>query len=159
VTGGIRQPQWRDPHDVLGVRPGAGRQEVIRAFRHQVRQGGHPDTGGDGQKFEDLVRARDILLDAAQTAEAGAGRRTARSAGDLRYPTETVRTGPTATPGEAYPPSSPSSGGWEDEPRVQVSSPQMGTSTSIAPIVAFFLILFIAPVFLRLLVLTIFALF
>lgn len=52
----------RDPHDVLGVPRGADRQQVIRAFHRKARSGGHPDTGGDARTFEEIVRARDVLL-------------------------------------------------------------------------------------------------
>ena len=52
----------RDPHNVLGVPRGADQQQVMRAFRRKVRRGGHPDTGGDAQTFEEIVRARDVLL-------------------------------------------------------------------------------------------------
>ena len=54
----------RDPHDVLGVPRGADRQQVVRAFHRKARRG-HPDTGGDAQTFDAIVRARDALLDQA----------------------------------------------------------------------------------------------
>lgn len=53
----------RDPHDVLGVPRGADRQQVIRAFHRKARRGGHPDTGGDAQTFEEITCARDVLLE------------------------------------------------------------------------------------------------
>lgn len=59
----LQETRGRDPHDTLGVHPGADRQQVIRAFRRRARLGGHPDTGGDTQTFEELVRARDVLLE------------------------------------------------------------------------------------------------
>ncbi|WP_116949985.1 J domain-containing protein [Jiangella endophytica] len=51
-----------DPHQVLGVRPGATPHQVTRAFRREVLRGGHPDTGGDARAFRRLVAARDALL-------------------------------------------------------------------------------------------------
>jgi hypothetical protein len=56
----------RDPHDVLGVPRGAGKQEIVRAFHRKVRSGGHPDTGGDAQTFHEMIRARDELLGQAR---------------------------------------------------------------------------------------------
>lgn len=52
----------RDPHDILGVPRGAGRQQVMQAFRRKAREGSHPDTGGDAQTFQEIIRARDELL-------------------------------------------------------------------------------------------------
>ncbi len=51
-----------DPHQVLGVRPGATPHQVTQAFRREVLRGGHPDTGGDARAFRRLVAARDALL-------------------------------------------------------------------------------------------------
>jgi hypothetical protein len=52
----------RDPHDVLGVPRGADRRQITRAFHRRSLRGGHPDTGGDAKGFEELARARDLLL-------------------------------------------------------------------------------------------------
>ncbi len=46
---------------VLGVRPGAGRDEVDRAFRRAARFH-HPDHGGDPSRFRSVVLARQILM-------------------------------------------------------------------------------------------------
>lgn len=62
MASGVHQQTARDPHEVLGVPRGADRHQVIRAFQHMVRRGGHPDTGGDAATFHELVRARDTLL-------------------------------------------------------------------------------------------------
>lgn len=62
----VYQRSGRDPHDVLGVPEGADRQQVMRAFHRKARRGGHPDTGGDAQTFEEIIRARDVLLEQAQ---------------------------------------------------------------------------------------------
>jgi curved DNA-binding protein CbpA len=69
----------RDPHDVLGVPRGADRQQVMRAFHRKVRRGGHPDTGGDAQTFEEIVRARDVLLNQARLAASESDRRAAQA--------------------------------------------------------------------------------
>lgn len=56
----------RDPHDVLGVPRGADRGQVMRAFHRKALRGGHPDSGGDAETFQEIVRARDVLLDQAR---------------------------------------------------------------------------------------------
>lgn len=67
----------RDPHEVLGVPRGADRLQVMRAFHRRARRGGHPDTGGDAQTFDEIVRARDVLLDKATRSAAYESRRRA----------------------------------------------------------------------------------
>lgn len=84
------------PHDTLGVPKGADQEQVIRAFRRRVRLGGHPDTGGDTQTFEDLVRARDILLDPS--------RRIADVADPRTEPDKPTRAEPAPQPVPAYTP-------------------------------------------------------
>jgi curved DNA-binding protein CbpA len=69
MSSDVHRRGGRDPHNVLGVPRGADQQHVMRAFRRKVKHGGHPDTGGDAQTFEEIVRARDVLL--AQTRLAG----------------------------------------------------------------------------------------
>lgn len=75
MSGGVHRQGGRDPHDVLGVPRGADRQQVMRAFHRKARRGGHPDTGGDAQTFEEIVRARDVLLDQARHAAYESDRR------------------------------------------------------------------------------------
>jgi curved DNA-binding protein CbpA len=72
----VHRQGGRDPHDVLGVPRGADRQQVVRAFRRKARHGGHPDAGGDAQKFEEIVRARDTLLNQPGPAAHESDRRT-----------------------------------------------------------------------------------
>lgn len=79
MSGDVRLGQ-RDPHDVLEVPRGADRRQVITAFRRKVRQGGHPDTGGDARAFGEIVRARDALLERAQPAVRVHDRHRARAA-------------------------------------------------------------------------------
>ena len=51
------------PASVLGVHPDADAAEVLMAFRNLSKRH-HPDLpGGDREKFEQLVQARDQLLD------------------------------------------------------------------------------------------------
>ena len=45
-----------EPHEILGVRPGAGRREVTDAFR-RFALGNHPDRGGDPARFQAGVDA------------------------------------------------------------------------------------------------------
>ena len=63
MSGDVHPLGGSDPHDLLGVPRGADRQQVIRAFHRRARNGGHPDTGGDARTFDEIVRARDVLLD------------------------------------------------------------------------------------------------
>jgi hypothetical protein len=63
MSGDVHPLGGRDPHDLLDVPRGADRQQVIRAFHRRVRNGGHPDSGGDARTFDEIVRARDVLLD------------------------------------------------------------------------------------------------
>lgn len=79
MSSDVHQEGGRDPHDVLGVPRGADRQQVIRAFHRKARRGGHPDTGGDAQTFEEIVRARDVLLDQARRAACKADRHAAQA--------------------------------------------------------------------------------
>lgn len=58
----VYEDRRSDPHEILGVPRGADRQQVIRAFYRRARNGGHPDTGGDAETFEQIVCARDMLL-------------------------------------------------------------------------------------------------
>lgn len=89
----VHRQGGRDPHDVLGVPRGADRQQVVRAFHRKARRGGHPDTGGNAQTFEDIVRARDVLLDQARLAAHEPDRVAAQA-----------RTAPSANPRPAYSP-------------------------------------------------------
>ena len=74
----------RDYYDVLGVSPGAGADEIKRAYRQLARRY-HPDISGDerGAAFKELARAYDVLgdpsrrraYDASLFAEGGEGGR------------------------------------------------------------------------------------
>ena len=57
----------RDYYDVLGVSPGAGADEIKRAYRQLARRY-HPDISGDDRAgaFKELSRAYDVLRDPAQ---------------------------------------------------------------------------------------------
>lgn len=54
----------RDYYDVLGVPPGAGAEEIKRAYRQLARRY-HPDISGDdrGLAFKELSHAYDVLRD------------------------------------------------------------------------------------------------
>ncbi len=47
-------------YDVLGVDPGAGQEDLRRAFRSRLRQT-HPDTGGDAAMFVRVQRAWELV--------------------------------------------------------------------------------------------------
>ena len=50
---------WETPQDVLGVRPGATREEIRSAFRRLVKEN-HPDTNkgkGDTEKLKRVIWA------------------------------------------------------------------------------------------------------
>lgn len=79
MTSDVHQRGGRDPHDVLGVPRGADRQQVVRAFHRKARRGGHPDSGGDDQTFQEIVHARDVLLDQARHATHESTRRTTQA--------------------------------------------------------------------------------
>ncbi|MPZ61273.1 MAG: hypothetical protein GEU93_08250 [Propionibacteriales bacterium] len=100
----------RDPHDILGVPRGAGRQQVIQAFRRKARQGRHPDTGGDAQTFEEIIRARDELLNPARPATKNVSSR---------------RTAPVATPPKANP--RPASSSRNTAPPAEISKLAIAT--------------------------------
>eukprot|EP00931_Biecheleriopsis_adriatica_P069248 TRINITY_DN43107_c0_g1_i1.p1 TRINITY_DN43107_c0_g1~~TRINITY_DN43107_c0_g1_i1.p1 ORF type:complete len:305 (+),score=56.18 TRINITY_DN43107_c0_g1_i1:47-961(+) len=59
------QAKEADPWAVLGLRPGADRSEVRRAFRDKVR-GAHPDVGGDPETFRCLKVAYSQAMDSFQ---------------------------------------------------------------------------------------------
>jgi hypothetical protein len=46
---------------LLGVEPGACVEDVKNAFRQYARRH-HPDHGGDRERFDAVVAARDVLL-------------------------------------------------------------------------------------------------
>ena len=56
----------RDYYDVLGVSPGAGADEIKRAYRQLARRY-HPDISGDerGAAFLEVSRAYHVLRDPA----------------------------------------------------------------------------------------------
>jgi curved DNA-binding protein CbpA len=70
--------QAMDPHDVLGVRPGAGPEEIARAYRDLAKRF-HPDRRPDDVAAALMMRE----VNAAYTALSGAGR--ARGAGRGRH--------------------------------------------------------------------------
>ncbi|HEX6325687.1 MAG TPA: hypothetical protein VFZ72_03875 [Jiangellaceae bacterium] len=95
MSGDVHRHGGGDPHDLLGVPRGADRQQVIRAFHRRARNGGHPDTGGDARTFDEIVRARDVLLD--------------RAAYESRRRATRTTAAPKFHPGQAAPPSTQTS--------------------------------------------------
>jgi len=53
------------PHELLGLQPGASRDEITRAFRRFVL-GNHPDRGGDPARFQAGVEAYRRLVGASR---------------------------------------------------------------------------------------------
>lgn len=136
MTSVHRQGGRLDPHDVLGVPRGADREHVIRAFHHRARRGGHPDTGGDAQTFEEIVRARDVLLDQARLGARRSDRRAAQTVPAAR------RSGPNANPRPAY-----------VSPKVATrqAGPTEQGGGSVVPFFLLILFVFTLPVLLRIL--------
>ncbi|MBA2635744.1 MAG: J domain-containing protein, partial [Sphingomonas sp.] len=50
------------PYSVLGLRPGAGRDEIDDAYRRLIKRH-HPDyTGGDGDRAAEINRAYYVFI-------------------------------------------------------------------------------------------------
>ena len=58
----LANPDSFDPWAVLGLRPGASRDEIDIAFRNQARKH-HPDAGGSTEEFQRIERARREALE------------------------------------------------------------------------------------------------
>lgn len=56
-TGFVALPSQENPWDVLGLKPGAGIDEIEAAFREKARFG-HPDKGGSTEAMQRLNDAR-----------------------------------------------------------------------------------------------------
>ena len=71
----------RDYYDVLGVSPGAGADEIKRAYRQLARRY-HPDISGDDRAavFLEVSRAYDVLSDPARRRSYDSGQRSAITA-------------------------------------------------------------------------------
>jgi curved DNA-binding protein CbpA len=57
-----------NPYKILGVPVDASPEEIKSAWRKLVNQH-HPDRGGDREKYEDVIRANDILSDPARRGQ------------------------------------------------------------------------------------------
>ena len=68
----------RDYYDVLGVSPGAGADEIKRAYRQLARRY-HPDISGDDRAavFLEVSRAYEVLSDPARRRSYDSGQRSA----------------------------------------------------------------------------------
>ena len=96
MTSDVQRAE-RDPHDVLGVPTGADRQQVMKAFHRKARRGGHPDSGGDAQTFQEIVRARDALLDRARHVNSESTRHATHATAAPRSTTREATSPPTET--------------------------------------------------------------
>lgn len=59
-TGFVALPAPKDPHDILGVRPGAAADEIDAAYRQKAKAA-HPDNGGSVAAMQELNEARAAL--------------------------------------------------------------------------------------------------
>jgi len=60
-----RQPHAKDPYEILGIHPGASKQEIQAAHRKLVQQY-HPDKVAHlGQEIQDLAREKFVEIQAA----------------------------------------------------------------------------------------------
>ena len=73
----------RDYYDVLGVSPGAGADEIKRAYRQLARRY-HPDISGDdrGAAFLEVSRAYDVLNDPSRRRSYDCGLQLRSGTGD-----------------------------------------------------------------------------
>jgi DnaJ-domain-containing protein 1 len=66
-AGSARAPEavrW-DPHAVLGVTPGASREEITQAYRHQLKRY-HPDRVADlGPELQHVAHQKTVELQRA----------------------------------------------------------------------------------------------
>lgn len=56
-------------YEILGVEVDATTEQITAAFRRKVKDGAHPDKGGDPQEFMRLLQAREVLSDPEKRAE------------------------------------------------------------------------------------------
>jgi DnaJ domain len=81
---GVRQNEDVDPHDVLGLEPGASPDEVHRAYRALAKRF-HPDRAGDGELMISINAAYDLLRERLEEGHAAGpasnGARASASAG------------------------------------------------------------------------------
>lgn len=61
AAGSARTRGIEQARDLLGVEPGAGREEIIAAHRRLTTQV-HPDKGGSNAAMQEANAARDLLL-------------------------------------------------------------------------------------------------
>jgi hypothetical protein len=59
-TGFVALPAPKDPHVILGVRPGASAEEIDAAYRQKAKIA-HPDNGGSAAAMQELNDARAAL--------------------------------------------------------------------------------------------------
>lgn len=67
-SGATRKGAARDPHEVLGVAPGASREEITRAFREQMKLY-HPDrVAGLGEDLQKVAHEKSVEIQRAYDA-------------------------------------------------------------------------------------------
>lgn len=66
--GGTRASAITRARRLLGVEPGANRNDIIAAHKRLVAMV-HPDRGGTGEQVHEANAARDLLLDALPPEE------------------------------------------------------------------------------------------
>jgi DnaJ-domain-containing protein 1 len=59
-TGFVALEAPKNPHEVLGVRPGASEEEIDAAYRRKA-MAAHPDKGGSAGAMAELTEARSKL--------------------------------------------------------------------------------------------------
>lgn len=63
LASSARNTAERKARTLLGLRPGASREQVIEAHRRLITLV-HPDRGGTNEQVHEANAARDVLLDA-----------------------------------------------------------------------------------------------
>jgi len=62
---GTRQPHAKDPFEILGIHPGASKEEIHAAYR-KLSQQYHPDKVAHlGQEFQELAKEKFVEIQAA----------------------------------------------------------------------------------------------
>lgn len=56
-TGFVALPAPKNPHEILGVKPGASEAEIDAAYREKAKTA-HPDRGGSAEAMQELNAAR-----------------------------------------------------------------------------------------------------
>jgi len=94
----VVSPDYRcvspDPFSVLGVRPGASREEILAAYRKAALRS-HPDQGGDAELFNQVRSAYLLLSDDERRSEFEERRRAEEDLVEVRITPAMARVGAT----------------------------------------------------------------